>query len=90
MHGSGRQNVSTPHTDRLIRSGIQFTQWISAAPICTPSRAALQTGRYPIRTGCMGDEEKFRVIPTPSNPHGNLDLFFGAPVTGFLTHSALQ
>ena len=41
----GRKNVSTPHIDSLVASGVKFTQWISAAPICTPSRAALQTGR---------------------------------------------
>jgi hypothetical protein len=66
----GSTNVSAPHITALVDSGVRLTQWISAAPICTPSRAALQTGRYPIRTGCMGDVERYRVIPTPSNPHG--------------------
>ena len=40
------------------------------AAICTPSRAALQTGRYALRTGCTGVEEAHRVIPTPANPGG--------------------
>ncbi len=66
----GSKNVSTPNIDRLIASGARFTHWVSAAPICTPSRAALQTGRYPIRTGCIGNVERYRVIPTPANPHG--------------------
>lgn len=66
----GSPNASTPHIDGLISSGVKMTQWISAAPICTPSRAAFQTGRYPIRTGCMGNVERYRVVPTPSNPHG--------------------
>ena len=66
----GSPNVSTPHLDGLIHSGVKFTQWISAASICTPSRAALQTGRYALRTGCTGVEEARRVIPTPSNPGG--------------------
>lgn len=66
----GAPNVSTPHIDALVASGMRFTQWISAASICTPSRAALQTGRYPIRTGCVGNVEQYRVIPTPANPHG--------------------
>ena len=57
----GSTNVSTPHISALIDSGMRFTQWISAASICTPSRAALQTGRYPIRTGCMGNVERYRV-----------------------------
>ena len=66
----GAPNVSTPHIDALAASGLKFTQWISGAPICTPSRASFQTGRYAIRTGCIGNVERYRVIPTPSNPHG--------------------
>ena len=66
----GAPNVSTPHVDSLAASGVKFTHWVSAASICTPSRAALQTGRYPIRTGCIGNVERYRVIPTPANPHG--------------------
>jgi arylsulfatase A-like enzyme len=66
----GSPNASTPHIDALVASGMKFTQWISAASICTPSRASLQTGRYPIRTGCMGNVEQFRVIPTPASPGG--------------------
>lgn len=66
----GSSNHSTPNIDAFFKKGMKFTHWVSAAPICTPSRAALQTGRYPIRTGCMGNVEKYRVIPTPSNPAG--------------------
>jgi arylsulfatase A-like enzyme len=66
----GSPNVSTPHVDKLVSQGMKFTQWISAAPICTPSRAAFQTGRYPIRTGCMANTNSHRVIPTPSSPGG--------------------
>ena len=66
----GSPNVSTPHIDGLGAAGMRFTQWISAAPICTPSRASLQTGRYAIRTGCMGDDTAHRVIPTPASPGG--------------------
>ena len=66
----GSPNVSTPHIDGLAASGTKFTSWLSAAPICTPSRAALQTGRYPIRTGCVGNSVARRVIPTPTSPGG--------------------
>jgi arylsulfatase A-like enzyme len=66
----GSPNVSTPHIDGLAAKGMKFEQWISAAPICTPSRASLQTGRYPIRTGCMGNDNAHRVIPTPTSPGG--------------------
>lgn len=66
----GSPNASTPNVDALVSRGMKMTQWISAAPICTPSRASLQTGRYPIRTGCIGNVEQYRVIPTPSSPGG--------------------
>jgi hypothetical protein len=61
-----------------INNVVKFTQWISSAPVCTPSRAALHIGRYPIRTACMGKVEEFRVIPTPTNSPGGSDAAFDA------------
>jgi arylsulfatase A len=43
--------IPTPHIDRLARDGIRFTNMCSADPVCSPSRAALLTGRYPTRVG---------------------------------------
>ena len=44
----------TPNLDRLAASGVRFTQWYSNAPICSASRAAIMTGKYPDRTGIKG------------------------------------
>jgi len=39
----------TPHLDRLAREGMKFTQNYSACTVCSPTRAALMTGKYPAR-----------------------------------------
>lgn len=43
--------VKTPHIDRLARQGVRCTDGYAAFPVCSPSRAALLTGRYPQRFG---------------------------------------
>ncbi|KAF2976644.1 hypothetical protein EK904_003323 [Melospiza melodia maxima] len=47
----GNKTLRTPNIDRLAEEGVTLTQHIAAAPLCTPSRAAFLTGRYPIRSG---------------------------------------
>lgn len=47
----GNNTMRTPNIDRLANEGVKLTQHIAAAPLCTPSRAAFMTGRYPIRSG---------------------------------------
>jgi arylsulfatase len=44
-------NLKTPNLDKLASEGTRFTNWISANPVCSPSRASLLTGRYPTRVG---------------------------------------
>ena len=51
LHFTGNPTISTPNLDRMSVEGITLTQFYSAAPICTPSRAAMITGRYPVRVG---------------------------------------
>jgi arylsulfatase A len=47
----GSKDLYTPNLDRLAREGTRFTQFYVGAPVCSPSRAALMTGRYPQRAG---------------------------------------
>jgi len=47
----GSPNIRTPNIDRMAAEGTKFTDFYVAAPLCTPSRAALMTGRYPRRVG---------------------------------------
>lgn len=50
----GSPTIRTPHLDRMAAEGLRFTDFYSAGEVCTPSRAALLTGRYPIRSGMCG------------------------------------
>jgi len=47
----GAKKVTTPHIDQLAAEGIKFTDFHTAASICSPSRAAFLTGAYPQRCG---------------------------------------
>lgn len=50
LSGYGRKDYKTPHLDKLASQGIKFVNAYSAGPLCTPTRAAFMTGRYPART----------------------------------------
>jgi arylsulfatase A len=47
----GATDIKTPNIDRLANEGIKFTSFLSASPVCSPSRAGLLTGRMPQRMG---------------------------------------
>jgi arylsulfatase A len=47
---AGSAYYKTPHIDRLASEGIRFLNAYSAAPVCTPSRGAIFSGKYPART----------------------------------------
>jgi len=49
----GHPTIYTPNMNRMAQEGIQMTQFYCASPVCSPSRAALLTGRNPIRNGVI-------------------------------------
>lgn len=50
LSGYGRKEYQTPNMDKLASQGIKFVNAYSAGPLCTPTRTAFITGRYPART----------------------------------------
>jgi arylsulfatase A-like enzyme len=50
LSGYGRKDYQTPHLDKLASQGIKLVNAYAAAPLCTPTRTAFMTGRYPART----------------------------------------
>ncbi|MEE2825196.1 MAG: sulfatase [Planctomycetota bacterium] len=59
----GSDFYETPNIDRLANSGARFAQFYSAHPVCSPTRAALMTGKAPQRVGIT------QWIPQPSAVH---------------------
>ncbi len=47
----GSEKIRTPHLDGMAADGMQFKDFYTAAPFCSPSRASILTGRYPLRAG---------------------------------------
>ncbi|XP_069166650.1 arylsulfatase H-like isoform X1 [Procambarus clarkii] len=58
----GNTTINTPNIDRLAQDGVRLTHHLAAASLCTPSRAALLTARYPNRYGLVGEEGTVEVI----------------------------
>nr|XP_045361269.1 arylsulfatase L [Camelus bactrianus] len=57
----GNTTIRTPNIDRLAEDGVVLRQHLAAASVCTPSRAAFLTGRYPLRSG-MVSSNGYRVL----------------------------
>jgi len=59
----GSKDLHTPNLDALAARGTRFSQFYVAAPVCSPSRAALLTGRYPQRAGLAHNAGKKGMPP---------------------------
>ncbi len=65
----GSRLHDTPNLDRMAAEGRLFEHFYAAAGVCTPSRAALLTGRYPCRVG-LAETERDGLVLRPLSPHG--------------------
>ena len=54
----GNTSIRTPNLDRMATEGQKWTNFYAQSPVCSPSRAALLTGRLPIRTGMYGEAQR--------------------------------
>ncbi|MCL4177702.1 MAG: sulfatase [Verrucomicrobia bacterium] len=54
----GHPSIRTPNLDRMAAEGLRFTDFYAAESVCTPSRAALLTGRLPVRSGMCSDRRR--------------------------------
>ena len=50
---NGHPLLKTPHLDAMAASGLRFDQFYAAAPVCSPTRGSVMTGRHPNRFGCF-------------------------------------
>lgn len=70
INAYGSKDIATPNLDRLANEGIRFTQFYAAAPVCSPSRASLLTGKFNFHTRLFGN-----VAP----PHADPEYKSGLP-----------
>ncbi|MFN7140701.1 MAG: sulfatase, partial [Limisphaerales bacterium] len=59
----GHPSIHTPHLDKMAAEGMRFTDFYTAGCVCTPSRAALLTGRLPVRSGMAGGPGRHVIYP---------------------------
>lgn len=54
----GHPTIQTPNIDRIARDGQKWTNFYAASSVCSPSRGSLLTGRYPVRIGLGGENQR--------------------------------
>ena len=82
----GHPSIKTPHLDKMAAEGLRFTQFYSAAEVCTPSRAALMTGRYPVRSGMAHNQYRvLRAVSTGGLPASEVTLAETLKSAGYAT-----
>ncbi|EEF60880.1 sulfatase family protein [Pedosphaera parvula] len=82
----GHPSIRTPNLDRMAAEGIRFTDFYVAANVCTPSRAGLMTGRWPIRSGMAGStNDVLRVFSMGGLPTNEITIAAALKSKGYAT-----
>ena len=81
----GNDTIQTPNIDRLAEEGARLIHYVHPDSVCTPNRAALLTGRYPIRSG--GDQLRMYVRTSTSGglPRNEITIAEIASGAGYKT-----
>ncbi len=81
----GHPSIRTPRIDRLAAEGLRFTDFYAPAELCSPSRAAILTGRYPIRSGMCGDRRVLFPESEGGLPQGEVTIATALKSHGYAT-----
>jgi arylsulfatase A-like enzyme len=81
----GHPSIRTPNLDQMAAAGLRFTDFYSAAPVCTPSRAALLTGRLAVRSGMVGRRGVLFPDSKGGLPQGERSLATALKAAGYAT-----
>ena len=82
----GHPTIRTPNLHRMAAEGQKWTNFYVGASVCTPSRAALLTGRLPIRSGMCSDKRRVLFPDSASGlPQGEVTIAEGLKTRGYAT-----
>jgi arylsulfatase A-like enzyme len=81
----GSPTIRTPQLDRMASEGLRFTDFYAPAEVCTPSRAALLTGRYAIRSGMAGSRRVLYPGSKGGLPPGEITIAEALRPKGYAT-----